>query len=133
MNRLDLNLEIQLSISSPKMTHTDPVLVRARQCLTFDTQTVHHYVGRKNAWKKTKLIHYGHLNKPHVRKLPITNLPSSVRSRSVHKMQKRVLRRMEKTGFSNAWIVANFEIAGYGRDIPLRETFRQLFKNIRSM
>ena len=78
-------------------------------------------------------MHHGQLIKPHMRKLSLKSLPSSVRSRSVHKMQKRVLRRMEKTDCPNAWIVANFEIAGYGRDIPLRETFRQLFKNIRFM
>ena len=48
-------------------------------------------------------------------------------------MQKRFLRRMEKTGFPNAWIVADFEIAGYGRDIPLRKLVTQLFKNIRAV
>ena len=78
-------------------------------------------------------MHHGQLIKPHMRKLSLKSLPSSVRSRSVHKMQKRVLRRMEKTGFQNAWILADLGIPGFGRDIPLRETFRQLFKNIRSM
>ena len=71
-------------------------------------------------------MHHEQLIEPHMRKLPLKSLSSSVRSRSVHKMQKRFLRRMEKTGFPDAWILADFEIAGFGRDIPLRKTFRQL-------
>ena len=78
-------------------------------------------------------MHHEQLIKPHMRKLSLKSLPSSVRSRSLHKMQKRFLRRMEKTGFPNAWIVADFEIAGYGRDIPLRKLVTQLFKNIRAV
>ena len=65
-------------------------------------------------------MHHGQLIKPHMRKLSLKSLPSSVRNRSLHKMQKRFLRRMEITGFPNAWIVADFEIAGYGRGISLR-------------